>query len=125
MLRLHAVLDLLVDARNSLIKKGEPNNPPRIVASGNGLVNNRCWMQMLADCSQMNVIVDGETDEATSRGAAYYAVLGLRSLNMNNMKHEDISPLCASTPNESTLTMWKAKADIQEYLIDGVSSTWN
>lgn len=124
-LRLHAVLDLLVDARNSLIKKGEPNNPPRIVASGNGLVNNRCWMQMLADCSQMNVIVDGETDEATSRGAAYYAVLGLRSLNMNNMKHEDISALCASTPNESTLTMWKAKADIQEYLIDGVSSTWN
>jgi hypothetical protein len=72
----------------------------------------------------MNVIVDGETDEATSRGAAYYAVLGLRSLNMNNMNHEDISALCASTPNESTFAMWRAKAEIQEHLIEGVSSTW-
>ena len=125
-LRLNAVLDLLVGARKSFINKGEPNNPPRIVASGNGLVNNRCWMQMLADCSQMNVIVDRETDEATSRGAAYYAVLGLRSLNMNNMNHENISTLCASTPNESTLMMWRAKAEIQEHLIEGVSSTcWN
>mmetsp|Transcript_12097 Transcript_12097/g.34602 ORF Transcript_12097/g.34602 Transcript_12097/m.34602 type:complete len:442 (+) Transcript_12097:3-1328(+) len=124
-LRLSAVLDLLVDARNAFFAKGVTNLPPRIVASGNGLVNNRCWMQMLADCSKMDVIVDGETDEATSRGAAYFATLELRSLNMNAMDPENISASCTSTPNEKTLAKWKAKAEIQEHLIDGVSSTWN
>jgi len=123
-LRLNAILELLIGARELFKIGDEANNPLRIVGSGNGLVNNRCWMQMLADCSQIDVVVDGETDEATSRGAAYFATLGLRALTIDSMASENISASCVSTPRPNRLAKWKAKAEIQEHLIDGVSSTW-
>ena len=123
-LRINAILELLVGAQKLFKMGNEANDPPRIVASGNGLVHNRCWMQMLADCSQIEVVVDEETDEATSRGAALIATLGLRALSVDHLGPENISTSCTAIPSENILARWKAKADIQEHLIDGVSSTW-
>ena len=123
-LRLNAILELLVGAQKLFKMEYEANDLPRIVASGNGLVHNRCWMQMLADCSQIEVVVDEETDEATSRGAAYFATLGLRALSVDHLGPENISASCTAIPSENILARWKAKADIQEHLIDVVSSTW-
>ena len=122
-LRLNAILDLLVGAQK-LFKVGyEASDPPRIVASGNGLVHNRCWMQMLADCSQIEVVVDGET-EATSRGAAFFAMLGLRALSLDHLGPENISASWTSIPSANMLAKWKTKAKVQDALIDGISSTW-
>ena len=124
-LRLNAILELLVGAQKLFKMEYEANAPPLIVASGNGLVHNRCWIQMLADCSQIEVVVDEETDEATSRGAAFFATLGLRALSVDHLGPESISTSCSTAiPSENMLARWKAKADTQENLIYGVSSTW-
>ena len=124
-LRLNAILKLIVGAQKWFEMGNKANESLRIVASGNGLVHNRCWMQMLADCSQIEVVVDGHTqDEATSRGAAFFATLGLRALSVDHLSPENISASYTAIPSEIMLARWKAKADIQEHLIDGVSSTW-
>ena len=123
-LRLNAILQLLIGARKSFKMGDERNELPRIVASGNGLVQNACWMQMLADCSQIDVVVDDETDEATSRGAAFFATLGLRALSIDHPGPERISASSVMLPNANMLAKWKAKSEKQDHLIDGVSSTW-
>lgn len=49
---------------------------PQIIANGGAVLNSPLWMQMLADVLDAPVVASGEL-EATSRGAALLALLGL------------------------------------------------
>ena len=109
---------------------------PVIIASGNGLVNNPLMMQMLADCSGLSVLVDAETTEATSRGAALMTAISLKSKSLqngcgahhatklNSLGEEGISTLKQSVPGSASSSRWASKSASQDQLIDAMSSVW-
>jgi gluconokinase len=72
-LRLRAVLQLLLQARNG----GESSDLPLVVVSGKALEDNDLWRQMIADSCGLKVVLDSETFEGTSRGVARLVAVAL------------------------------------------------
>ena len=103
-LRLKAVLDLLLltgwdDSKRitTCEKDGnrEDNSPenttteipiaarlPLIVASGKAMEVNHLWRQMIADSSGLNVVLDEDTAEGTSRGVARLVAMSLLAASL-------------------------------------------
>ena len=94
-----------------------------LVASGNALQCNTLWRQMLADCSSMNVIVDAEANEGTSRGIAMLTASSIRqecSDNMDFSIEERLAIKSKTTANIQAKQYWEEASSTQESLIDSV-----
>ena len=100
--------------------------PVRIICSGNALEVNDLWRQMIADCSGLEVVLDRETQEGTSRGVVK---LVQRALTMadkptsddDDYEKEAITASSTALPNEDAKQYWIRAGKAQDSLIDAVS----
>ena len=95
-----------------------------LVASGNALDCNKLWRQMLADCSSMNVIVDAEANEGTSRGIAMLTASSIRreyANNINCLTEERFAIKSETTANIQAKQYWDEADAAQESLIEAVN----
>jgi gluconokinase len=123
-LRLRAILELIVQAQG-----GEHDAPPpRIVASGNALESNALWRQMIADSSGLEVLLDLETVEGTSRGVARLvaAALAAAAGNKNEttsdfLSEEEIHSCKFSKPRARAHAYFNQAAKSQETFLDAMS----
>lgn len=112
-LRLHAIIKLLTSVYQ------ENNYQYVLVASGNALGKNHLWRQMIADCCGIDIVIDSDSNEGTSRGVAL--------LVAKSLYHNCEEPLVVenkSLPNVKASNYWKKSSVAQESLIDAVSTTW-
>jgi gluconokinase len=119
-LRIHAILELFQKA----VMFDDVCSPTTIVASGNALEKNELWRKMLADCSNMTVVLDENTHEGTSRGAAIMVANALVDSYITEIPKEKLSISHQSIPDQSYRRYWHVKKEIQNKLIDTIESTW-
>ena len=120
-LRINAVLEL--------IRCGSTGaTDPCIVASGNALEKNGLWRKMLADCSNMNVILDNDAHEGTSRGAALLVAKALSRFEMNasasGIAKEELAISNELEPNAKLQEYWTKKKEQQEAFINQIEPLW-
>ena len=104
-----------------------------LVASGAALERNALWRQMLADCSNMDVIVDGDSaEEGTSRGVAMLLATSLHQMGLGAphaaFSGIDERPLVVADEtkcNVEAKDQWTVAASSQESLIEAIATTWN
>ncbi|KAL7466227.1 hypothetical protein ACHAXS_006516, partial [Conticribra weissflogii] len=127
-LRLGAIMKLIVKVcsglqTSNLEDKSTNGNGEKmrsvIVASGNALERNSLWRQMLADCTGIGVVVDGDAAEGTSRGVAI-----MIGGSTGNMKEEKLSTLSNAKPGTIASAYWTQSSISQNNLIDAISPTW-
>lgn len=119
-MRLNAVLSLLKDANEDF-----GDTDPLIVASGNALDKNNVWREMIADCSTMDVILDEETKEATSRGAAILVAKQIQEdYEYSSLPVENLIISKYSKPNPTRTSFWKNKQNLQERNITCMDQIW-
>jgi gluconokinase len=121
-LRLNAIVQRILKATTSTsATRGEP---VQIVCSGKALEENVLWRRMLADCTGLDVVLDRETLEGSSRGVAILALAALEAGHgdpaINNNVVNTVSDLDTSVPNESARDYWKEVAKTQESFINAV-----
>ncbi|CAB9527016.1 Glycerol kinase [Seminavis robusta] len=112
-LRLNAVLGLI---RSTMTSSQEQ---PCVIASGKALEVNSLWRQLIADCSGMNVIMDGDTEEGTSRGVALAVAVALGE--KSSFKDEPLHVLHESSPDPSAKDYWAHATQSQETFLDTIS----
>jgi gluconokinase len=112
-LRLSAILKLLTGVCS--------NGEHILVCSGNALERNQLWRQMLADCCGIDLVVDSDSNEGTSRGVALLVAKNL--YNVCSFE-EHLVVLHESVPDLSAAINWNKASLRQESLIQSVSSTW-
>ena len=129
---MRCVLNLLNEVRCSQIPEKDRPSQTTIVASGNALEQNALWRQMLADCSSMNVVVDGDSSEGSSRGVAMMLSESLQTrpsqwhVNPLHVEQPLVPTLEARADTSSPVHRYWVKAmNCQEALIDAVAPTWN
>jgi sugar (pentulose or hexulose) kinase len=130
-LRLRAVLQLLLQARNG----GESSDLPLVVVSGKALEANDLWRQMIADSCGLKVVLDSETFEGTSRGVARLVAVALAaqsdratSATSGNSKFLLEEELCAATtnyPRPNAKAYFDGAAATQEEFICAMSPLYN
>jgi hypothetical protein len=77
---------------------------------------------MLADCSKMDVILDYETHEGTSRGAA---LMVAKELTKNRyLQQEPLSIIHTSKPSERSQFYWSRKVLEQDEVIRNLEALW-
>ena len=119
-LRINAILELILGGSKELVDRD--GRTPIIIASGNALENNRLWRKMLADCSKMDVILDYETHEGTSRGAA---LMVAKELTKNRyLQQEPLSIIHTSKPSERSQFYWSRKVHEQDEVIRNLEALW-
>jgi gluconokinase len=104
-----------------------------LIASGTALERNALWRRMLADCSNMDVIVDNiSAEEATSHGVAILLAnslqrtgLGLTSLAYGSTTERPLVVTSETKCNADAKKRWAVAASSQDSLIDAIASTWN
>ena len=84
----------------------------RLVASGAAILSSPAWLQMMADAIGREVVV-GRTREASSRGAALFA---LESLGLAQPRHLDPGSGRTFKPNPAATRAYKKAAQRQEAL---------
>ena len=114
-LRLCAIIKLLTNVGSD----GEGEHV--LVTSGNALERNQLWRQMLADCSGIELVVDGDSNEGTSRGVA---LLIAKKLDRECNEEEPLVVLHQSVPNLNAKNQWSNAARTQENLISALAPTW-
>lgn len=131
-LRIGCVLELMNGVYSSQQAEGK-SSQGIIVASGNALDRNSLWRQMLADCSSMDVVIDDDSREGTSRGVAMLLAGSLRQRELGNYvaTYNIEEPLAvaheanANTSSRGVEDHWRVASLTQESLIDAISPTWN
>lgn len=73
-MRLRAVLKLLVEARHD-----QSQGLPTVVVSGKALEVNQLWRHMISDSSGLELVLDSDTLEGTSRGVARILTLAMKA----------------------------------------------
>ena len=136
-LRLNAIVKL-INSTISLDPRFSPTSgvkeKPILVASGSALEKNAIWRQMIADCSEMEVVTDSDMNECTCRGAArliaaavcmeyYPGIDGDKGIGFL-LKEENLTPIDVCTPSPNTKHHWTVEAHAQNELIDAVCTTW-
>lgn len=119
-LRLRAVLQLLVQAR----KYGTGTDLPLVVASGKALESNELWRQMIADSSGLQVVLDSETFEGTSRGVARLVAAALTRLVAGDSTYLSEEQLCTTKiahPQSNAKAYFDRTAAMQEQFICSMS----
>ena len=86
----------------------------RLVASGAALLSSPAWMQMMADAIGRRVVA-GRPKEASSRGAAVFA---LESLGLAKAEHLDPGEGRAFTPNKAATMAYRKAEKRQEALYE-------
>ena len=133
-LRLRRVLQLINEACCQSSSSPAANDVKYLlVASGTALERNALWRRMLADCSNMDVVVGNESaEEATSRGVAILLAdsrqrtgLGLTSLAYGGTTERPLVVVNETKCNVDAGELWAVAASSQESLIDAIASTWN
>ena len=134
-LRLQAVLHLIQKTmRNISINDNSERNQTTgssctIIASGKALEVNSLWRQMLSDCSGLEVIMDNETEDGTSRGVALAVAVALNATGSSSgsvhFTDEPIVVSTQSTPNSLSKNYWKQAADSQDVFIDTISPLYH
>ena len=132
-LRLNCVLNLLNEVRCSQIPQMNRPSQATIIASGNALEQNALWRQMLADCSSMDVVVDNDSSEGSSRGVAIMISETLQTrpaqwhVQPLYAVEEPLAPSLEAKANSSLAVhqYWVKTMNSQEALIRAVSPTWN
>ena len=117
-LRLVCVLQLIENVCSS--RQVEESKPQQtvIVASGSALECSTLWRQMLADCSLMDVVVDSDSSEGTSRGVA---MLLATSLHQNELgKSEQLVIKSETKTNSVANEYWRNALATQESLVQAV-----
>lgn len=117
-LRIGAIIELIRDiiATSRWVKNEEC---VRIICSGNALEQNELWRQMIADCCDLEVVFDLETQEGTSRGVVK---LVERSLDNSDRVSEEfqeelILESTSNVPNKHAGQYWTRARKEQEALI--------
>ena len=122
-LRINAILELILTGSKDIAGINAQALNINIVASGNALENNELWRQMLADCSKINVILDNETHEGTSRGAALMVAKMLAK--SAQLPKEPLSITHTSKPNDSAFQLhWCRKKEVQDEAIRILEPMW-
>eukprot|EP00584_Thalassiosira_punctigera_P000836 CAMPEP_0172536578 /NCGR_PEP_ID=MMETSP1067-20121228/8318_1 /TAXON_ID=265564 ORGANISM="Thalassiosira punctigera, Strain Tpunct2005C2" /NCGR_SAMPLE_ID=MMETSP1067 /ASSEMBLY_ACC=CAM_ASM_000444 /LENGTH=619 /DNA_ID=CAMNT_0013321683 /DNA_START=41 /DNA_END=1900 /DNA_ORIENTATION=- len=129
-LRLGCVMKLVNEAGCSQFPEGQSATQGILVASGNALQQSSLWRQMLADCTSMDVVIDGDSSsEGTSRGVAmmvagslYQRELGC-PLKTRNFE-EPLLIVHKTEANAAAEEHWRTALTTQESLIDAVAPTW-
>jgi len=123
-LRLGCVLQLMKEKYLSQPIEGNAPSRSIIVASGNALERNALWRKMLADCSSMDVVIDGDASEGASRGVAVLVAGSLHQaglgMSMTTFRSTD-EPLVVANVTKSNLASekhWRTAMSAQESLID-------
>ena len=99
-----------------------------LVASGTALERNPLWRRMLADCTSLDVIVDGDSaEEATSRGVAMLLAESLQESGQCNKRlYGDIEqPLVVvdeTIHNPTAEEHWNKRLKSQETVLDAIAS---
>jgi len=125
-LRIRAVLKLMRTTRSSIGQTLPLLKKDCIMASGNGLVQNELWMQLLADSSETEVLVDADTDEATSRGAALLVVSSLDGTaahsdpETDTLRDEKLYTKLNFVPNVASFSLWAEKEVTQDRMINAI-----
>jgi gluconokinase len=122
-LRLNAVLGLIRSAiRANRERAGDLEEHPCVIASGKALEVNSLWRQVIADCSGMDVIMDGDTEEGTSRGVAIAIAAVLSAATKGHyFADEPLHVLYKSTPRHSATEYWTRARDSQERFLAAIS----
>ncbi len=132
-LRINAIINLIKQSRYIISSEATPQSSTtngQIITSGNALEKNELWRRMLADCSNMKVIVDSEAVEGTSRGAMLLVANALAdSLNQfgitGRSAREELAIKFTTDPNSLCQGYWSKKKENQEALINRMESIWN
>lgn len=130
-LRICCIIQLIHGVCTPLCVEEENPNHCIIVASGKALERNTLWRQMLADCSSMDVVVDNDLNEGTSRGVAMLMAAALKQAELfdyfatfNNVD-EVLNISCIEKPNVVASEQWKKALLAQESLIEAIAPSWN
>ena len=98
-----------------------------IIASGNALERNSFWRQLLADSSNMDVIIDENSSEGTSKGAGiiifnalFYPNAGFKSNTTTN----DLTITDQKGPRSEIQNYWKCLSSAQTDYIDSIATFW-
>lgn len=139
-LRLRAILELIIQARESIslpsrVDDDNTNNntppqlpPPCIVASGKSLEVNAMWRQMVADCSGLKVMLDRDTVEGTSRGAARLVAVALNAFDKGVpmvLEEEHLTSVKTVKPRPQAEAFYNHAALKQSQFIDAMVPLWN
>jgi gluconokinase len=124
-LRINAIVQLIQKVAATTQSDSYGEQGIRIICSGKALEENALWRRMLADCTGLEVVMDEQTQEGTSRGVA---VLVARALQGDCHKdrsteyvNEPIDDSKTSFPHENARGYWENASHAQESLIDAVS----
>lgn len=122
---------------------GNDDERLRIICSGKALEVNALWRQMLADCTGLDVVMDEQTQEGTSRGVVVLLAAALLAAASNGggggddiredgrstpmtgydggMAVEHIDDSNTSVPRKNARGYWNQASLSQESLIEAVS----
>lgn len=128
-LRLNAILKLIL---KSVKEYEKAELKPCVVASGKALESNALWRQLLSDCSGLEVIMDKDTQEGTSRGIALAIAVALQTWNASTsgessdvsskaFTEEMLRPSIHCKPNQSGKSYWRQAEVSQEAFLEVVS----
>jgi len=119
-MRINAIVELIRKVIHT-------NETPRIIASGRALEVNDLWRQMLADCSTLEVVLDDDTKEGSSRGAACLVAMAFAmdeagaSESIKFLNTEEIQSTKVSAPRLAAKPYWEKAMKTQDSLIEAVS----
>ncbi len=122
-LRLQDIIRLILKTTNDQ----QMEKASMIIASGNALERNPFWRQLLADCSNMDVVMDGNSSEGTSKGAGiivynsiFYPKAGFKSKSTTN----DLTITDTKRPRSKIQDYWNCISSVQSDYIDSIGTLW-
>ncbi|CAJ1949769.1 unnamed protein product [Cylindrotheca closterium] len=116
-LRLRAVLKLLVDARHD-----QNQSLPTVVVSGKALEVNELWRQMISDSSGLELVLDSDTFEGTSRGVVRILSHALKAeCESQLLVEEAIHPKTINRPRASASKYFNQAAQRHDEFLNAVS----
>jgi len=118
---IHAMIQSSLDSRGG---DDDDVETVQIICSGNALEVNDLWRQMIADCSGLDVVLDRETQEGTSRGVVKLMqreLLYKGGILSNAFAKEPITSSSTAKPREEARRYWDEAIWSQELFIDAVS----
>jgi len=118
-LRIQAIVQLILQSRAD-------EDRPTVLVSGKALESNAYWRQSLADALGLQVVMDSDTNEGTSRGVARLVAMSLSSAQNDeamSLSEEPIHADVTCMPNVSTY--FDTCAIEQEGLLDALTPLYN
>jgi gluconokinase len=118
--RAHLVKSCLegVTLRLAAIVRLIPSADAEIWVSGKALEVNTLWRQMIADCTGQTVVLDSETHEGSSRGAACLIATSLSG--QRELVEEEATCVLKTEPRADAKAYWSGLVQSQESFLDAM-----